>query len=618
MSYAAEDSEVARNLAELLSGRDLDVYQWRTDERAPSLNTIERQISQADGYLALLSPDFLADPLCRRERELATCREQGLRVSDPDARFVQVLVVRQVEDPADGLPPRGEWADLTNAVQDNAREQLIDRIHAVTQARRASPGPGSVFFRNREDELDIAVRGLQNFGGPHFWLAIAPPQLGKTWLLDRLAATLVLGGSSPWEVKLIDLRDQKVEARTDLGALLRWLFGPDSPTTPEPSTYIRIAAKIVASHRWHLCLIDSAELLAEDTARTLRLCLSEIHNRVSEAGLPQARLVVVVASRREDEWRGITPGPRLSILKLTEFNVAIIEDALRALANEMGHSFESLTFRRHAARVLKLSEGLPALLARCIAWIRNQNWAGMEQLETQELFEELAHPYIRNSLLSSESLFPSSRNPGESPSGGESLQSQALKHALRVLAPYRLFTQSHLLHYRDLDLGLSSAMEELGWTVQDLWRGISGSALLLRPLNEPWQEIPDAIRRLLYRYHYITGDERVEAHKEANSFMKVWADRQQGKEQIIGLVECLWHEAVVLRLERPRDMAADLVASARVLSLSLRGSAAYTPHELREFAAERLSRDDEFRDVVDDDALVNTIIATVITEPGEQ
>ena len=562
VSCAAEDSEVANEVARGLSAHDPDVYLWRRDQPTPAIRGIEQHISQADGFVALLSPDFLADPLCRRERELAMYREQVLRVSDPQAAFVHVLQVREIDEQAEGLPARTEWVDLTSP---GALRQLIARLGPVAYGRLAA-GPGSVYFRNRSEELDLTVRGLTNFAGPHFWLMIAPPQLGKTWFLDRLAAALALEENNPWVVKLVDVRDRKAEARADVGSLLKSLFGPDSPTTPEPGTCITIARKILASRRRHLCLIDSAELLAEDTARSLRRCLSEIHNRVSEAGQSQAGLAVVVASRRENEWRGITPEPRLSILKLTEFPVEVVEDALVELAQEMGHWFDNAAFHRHASHVHEISEGLPALLARCTAWIRDQNWAGMERLGTQALFEELAHPYIRNSLLASESLLPSRPGERRSPDGGRSPRSRALENAFRVLAPYRLFTQSHLLHYRDIDPGLAAAMSEAGWSVQDLWRAISGSALLLRPLNEPWQQIPAAIRRLLYRYYYATDAERAAAHREARSFTTVWADQQNGQEQVVGLVECLWHEAVALRLEHPARIEADLVPSARVLS----------------------------------------------------
>ena len=621
LSYAAEDSEVAVAVADWLSEHvQDDVYLWRTGQPIPTINATEERISQAHGYVALLSPDFLAAPLCRRERELAMCREQDLRLRYRAMKFVHVLLVRDTDEPADGLPPRNEWLDLTDRRNtESVLEELVTRLRSVARAAGSaatSPGRGSVYFRNRSDELDLVVRGLTNFGGPHFWLVIAPPQLGKTWFLDRLGATLLLGERVPWVVKLVDVRDHKAEVRTEVGSLLRALFGPDSPTTLERETYFYIAQKIIDTRRRHLYMIDSAELLSEDAARTLRVCLSDIYNMVSEAGLAQARFAVVIASRRENEWRGITPDPRLSILRMTEFSLDVIRDALTTLANEMDRHFEQAVFLRHADRVHRLSEGLPALLARCIAWIRHQGWIGMERLESEQLFRELAQPYIKDGLLARESLFPFNHGQADS-NAGEPTRTLALEHALRVLAPYRLFTQSHLRHYRERDSALSASMEELEWTVEDLWRAISSSALLVRPLDEPWQQIPDGIRRLLFRHYYLSSSPGAAAHSEARSFMAVWADQQSGKEQVIGLVECLWHEAAALRLAHSPVLEADLIESARILSRGLRRSAAYTEDELREFAAGRIRRDEEFQETVGDYGLVNRIIAAIVTPQSE-
>src|SRR5579872_6016989 len=36
-------------------------------------------------------------------------------------------------------------------------------------------------FRNREHELEEVVSALDNDAADHFWLYVAPPQLGKTW-----------------------------------------------------------------------------------------------------------------------------------------------------------------------------------------------------------------------------------------------------------------------------------------------------------------------------------------------------------------------------------------------------------------------------------------------------
>ena len=97
LSYATEDSEVAVAVADWLSEHvQDDVYLWRTGQPIPTINATEERISQAHGYVALLSPDFPAAPLCRRERELAMSREQ---------------------DPACGFPAHGSPTFFTVGVR---------------------------------------------------------------------------------------------------------------------------------------------------------------------------------------------------------------------------------------------------------------------------------------------------------------------------------------------------------------------------------------------------------------------------------------------------------------------------------------------------------------------
>ena len=151
-----------------------------------------------------------------------------------------------------------------------------------------------------------------------------------------------------------------------------------------------------------------------------------------------------------------------------------------------------------------------------------------------------------------------------------------------------------------------------------MWVAISASALLLRPLDEPWQEIYPAIRRLLYRYFYRSGEDRALVHHEARKFVEIWADRQAGKEQVIGLLESLWHEACEVRLTQAAEMEERLSDSARTLSLALRPSEAYTVTELRAFAADRMRNDEEFQHVLDNNVGLFNRLASIVRIPAER
>lgn len=633
LSYAEEDGAVARRIAEWLIGHGQQVWYWQDPQRRGRrfVEEVERAIGDATAFIALLSPDFLASPWCRRERELAIHREEDLKVTDPDATFVHVWLIMETARSATGFLQAYDQVDLTGQLDDldGALSPHIGRFGSRPELGSARPEDGwaevavqqnlaSPLFRNRHDELERVMRGLTNAAGPHFWLVIAPPQLGKTWFLDRLTAQLTAHQPGRWAARLLDVADYPAETRANAAELLARLFKSMPAPSTESTSLRSIAQEIIRDRRSYLCLIDSAELLPEQVAATLRVSLSQIYQRVRDAGL-DVRLAVVVASRQEDDWRGVTPDPRLSPVPLTEFNVEVVEDALHDLAGQMRRRFAAMAIRQDAALVHRLTEGLPALLVECLQWIRSEEWLDLDRLAGQELFENLAQPYIERGLLAPASLLPW---PGGMPSPWSDEVSaerarRALEQAFRVLAPYRFFTRSHLRHHAVTDTTFSQALGEAAWSIEDLWRAISGTALLVRPLDEPWQELHPAIRRLLYRYYFRSDEDRAAAHGDAHRFIEVWGEKQSGKEQVIGLLECLWHDAMALGLTNQGEMAARLSESAAVLCDRLEPSSAYTTEELRMYAVSRMRNDEEFQDAVRGvDGLFAALIA-ILTPRGE-
>ena len=615
LSYAEEDVAIAREVADEFRQKGIDVYDWHdADNRGGRfMERIEAQIREAEAFVALVSGNYLASPWCRRERELAMLREMGAPAGHPAPGFLYILKIADTPFGDAGFLQAYDGIDLMHV------RDLTEKLAGITATIRpggellpaipglSAAGRESSFFRNRQEELERVRHALTNSAGPHFWLVIAPPQLGKTWLMDRISATLTFDVPQPWTTKLVDLRQYPHERLTDAGLLLGQLFGKAIPVAIEDEKLADIAAEIIASRRPHLCLLDSAELLGKDTAATLRSCLTKIYHYVRHDGQAGIRLAVIVASRRDDEWRGIIPDPRLEALRLTEFTVNVVQETLYSLGTQMGARFEDETYRRNAARVHRLSEGLPALQVRCLEWIQAHQWAGMERLESEELFAELAQPYIKQRLLSQESLIAGA--PGQL-----RRERRALEEAFRVLSPYRVFTQSHLRHYLQRDPLLSTAMHDAEWAIEDLWEAIGGTALLWRPLNEPWQEPHRAIRRLLYRYYYMSARSRIEAHREAQEFVRSWTGGLTGKDQIIGIIEWLWHQATVLRLTGSAQPDEELCKSASSFCQSLAKSS-YSKQEVHDYAADVMFNDDELAGVVSGNGVLERLI-TIIEDIG--
>ncbi len=599
LSYAAEDSQPASAIASWLREHNLPVYDWGDsfEPGARFIDQMERRLSEADAFLALDSPHFAASPWCHRETALAILREEELQRSRPDSHFIRVLKIADTPGRSPTFLDAYDAFDLTDpGAFDRRLSQLAASLNRGGSGAVGSPRVETIAlvtpeFHSRDDELDYVLRGVTNPAGPHFWLVIAPPQLGKTWFLDQLAVRLGEEQAN-WSARRVDIRDYPDEdMRANVPWLLGRLFGLDIPPPGADERALRqIASLILTRRRHHLCLLDSAELLPEETALRLRLTVSEIYRMVLAADSRDVRVAFVAASRRDDEWRRLGARPRLALLPLSEFKPAIVAAALVDLSERMRRGHSRAEIEVYADLVYRMSEGLPALLARCLLWIEREQWVEMSRLADQDQFEELAGNYIDDALLGSANLFRTSKPPDEQ-------VRLAVVAALRGLAPHRLFTLAHLRDLIQGDTWLADWLEQCGWPVEKLWGAITSTSLLKRPLDEPWQELQGAIRRLLFRYFYPTDADRAAAHARARRFMASWADGLTGMDQVSGLVECLWHEAAELRYLRADNAAEVLRQSAATLVGSLQRSG-YSESELRMLAADRILSDDEFQDTV--------------------
>jgi TIR domain-containing protein len=645
LSYAEEDSEIASQVAAWLTRRGLQLYNWRAPQYSGGLflEAIQEAMNAADDFVAILSPHYLTSYWCQREKNLALQREKDLREVERNRCFIHVLEVTKTPPKDAGFLRDYDWISLVGQSEigpDMVRlEQQLRRpaSRAADQGRIGSEQPsetgssaeggrtrepppngrdeavGAPKFLNREHELEEVLRGLRTPGGQCFWLITAPPQLGKTWFLRQVVAEAAKYG---WISSLIDLREEPPQLRTNAAALIALLFGMDLNGRIDPDTQHRIALEICRTGRPYLCLLDNAELLDEATAAELRSCLSEIHREVEQAMIG-ARLAFVVASRREGKWRGATRHPRISSLTLSEFTVGVVMQSLVDLARTTGIVPFRINLDRVADQAFAATEGLPAILAACLEWIRDEQWLRLERLDTQIQFNKLTEPYIKQTLLASDSFFPGPTEVARNmtPEGADAITA-VLERAYRALVPYRLFTQSHLRHHLENDAEFNDMLSQADWSVEDLWLAISGTALLLRPLDEPWQKIHPAVRRLLYRSLYQSTQARSDAHQQALRFVEIWGEQQFGKEQIVGLVECLWHEAAALADLEPAQQERRLLESAASLSRELKPSPLYTVDELRGYAADRMRQDDELEAALSmPDGLFERLIETVITPP---
>jgi TIR domain len=598
LSYADEDGEIAREIADRLRSEHVSVYTPR-DGAVPSGVTAadaERAIQQADAFLALLSPDSLTSASCRREREVALRRQRRGAIGRAGTDFVRVLQIRDTPYHQAGPLRSQPWFDLNGRA---AKRRVICDL-ASAFASRGDPAPSdnhtagggsgqlrppSPDFENRKEESDEVYYSLIKEHGERFWLLIASPQLGKSWLLDQIAERVREYGR--WVVKLVDARDLPPGITGDADAILLMMLGKPRDRTGRADVR-GIADGIIVKEEYHLCLLDSAELLDDSTIYRLRLHLGKINKEIDASGA-NARIALIAASRRDRGWKGVDPARLPQIQRLSEFSVGVVQRALEKLA---GKTRRRITpdLHQHAKRMHEQSEGLPALLKGCLNWTRD-HWGELDRLDDQDTFHEIAQPYVEEVLLSPDSL----RGSGPMPTDE---QQEAMRHAFRVLSVFRLFTGSHLSDLAERG-ELRDALTQVGWSADDLWNAVSAADLFYRSDKGIWMTIDRPIGRLLFRYWYPSEADRGRVNREALTFLQQFTPEQEGTDWARMLVECLWHEAqALILLGRSAELETSLTRLARDLSARLTPSGGFNQTNLRDYAVECTRKDPELWEVL--------------------
>src|SRR5439155_24310261 len=131
------------------------------------------------------------------------------------------------------------------------------------------PPPPPPNFANRDIEREEVKDGVTSQNGERFWLLLASPQHGKSWLLRQIAGDVPRNRGNSWKVSWVDVRELAPGIADDADAILQIMLG--QPQDGAGSVDVHGAVDgILDKGPYFLCLLDSAELLDDRTVYRLR------------------------------------------------------------------------------------------------------------------------------------------------------------------------------------------------------------------------------------------------------------------------------------------------------------------------------------------------------------
>jgi hypothetical protein len=593
LSYAEEDSAIAKRLADHLKQAGIELYDWQDPSQRGKefIPEIEKQIIEANIFMALLSPDYLLSPWCKHERNLALRRYEH-------QKDVVILVARtrDVEYLSAGFLGGFDWLDLTETDWEKNVKTLLEKLSAITSDIKTDmklekfSNVDWPSFQNREDELDEIISNLNDMGGERFFLVLSGPQMGKSWLLEEVYIRLLRReGKIDWKIVKVDLRDFTDTVWKEPNFILSRLFNIKSSGMGEVKRIEEIVRVISHAQRSWLCMLDSAELLSRKAAAELRNSLSKIYKEVRNQ-VPGADFAFIAASRlRHDKWKGISPSPRFKEIPLTHFSFEVIQKALREMTEVDGRNkFKDEWYTDKAFRLKQATEGLPALLVDYMQWVRDKEYVfDAGEVNGRELFDKFAKPFVINALLSPKSLIPSD--------GDYKLvenERYVLEKTLLGLSCFRIISITYLENVFKVDSDLQNLVILLGWTKEDLWQRLLDTPLI-EPSSQIWVRTYVAIRRLLFRYSYDTPQKQASAHLLAGQFYDGFWNELTGTDKAIVLVERFWHQVEYERLTEVKGAQTRLFRFAKELFTTGIKSNHHTREELSGLIEQRISEDEE-------------------------
>lgn len=547
ISYAEEDGGNAKKIVDILAKRGITSYFFEDPDKKNGviIDNITKAFLDSKIFLVILSTNYQKSEWCKAEFEIAVNMELEAK-SKGEQYKVYILVTNNISTSELVFERRYGHIDLVNDVGDKKLIGFVDNTLVKvlnTPISDIKSRRGWLPFQNRETELFQLRTNLENPDGKHFFQVVAPPQMGKTWLLHRLHKELILTNEMKWLVQYIDFQIC-IDERSDIQKLLKSLnFQIDhiKDINKVDEMCLEVAYQIGSSNRYWLLLLDNANLMSNQVSQKLRLFLGELQKRLFPIG---GRIALVAAGRSEViSFKGQIPKPSFAPLELTTFSHDIVTKTVSNAARTKRETGGFLDYLEIAKRLVGMTEGLPELITRYLDWMRGRGFAfSPEDLDTDSRYNEIVVNYIEEVLLSPKVLIPNNTN-----SDIQNELNKAWANFLLFMSSFRIVTRSHIRFV--ITENVAQKLLIFPQTSPDLLDAFGKVSLVIPSKHQSmWHMIAPSVRKLLFHYSYRTYEEKIFVHKKNEELYDKWKSPVYGINVLYIFLEKFWHHLEQIRI----------------------------------------------------------------------
>lgn len=426
--------------------------------------------------------------------------------------------------------------DVTGAVHTGQGNIFIYSGGAQPPPTRAPDHPPDtppidLEFANRETELQILMKPIDNPGAPRYLQVHAPSGLGKTYLLRKAGSEYEAAG---WLCAWLDFSSDE-RLRHNAVRLLERLNEQFEGGGERVRASADLAQRVMRARKQSVIFLDAVDLASGEIRRWIKMDLiPNLEDRIHD---PRLRPCFIAAGRHPIREWAVYSRQRFESLQLTPFTDAVVDDLLRRLAREAGYDLPDDFFQSMTEAILFITKGHPACIKLVLQEVSSRDFT----MTSQEVRQVDTFNRTVGALLDYEML---------------TQVAEKLREVFKTLCVLRGYTPSLLVRLAE-DCWIP-AREHLDWNLE---RELQATHLVEIPDSNPLYRIEPLIRQLVALQMACNDkDKFLELNRAAlGIFEELVAgrdkegnelpDRPQDRMQVALAVEALYHQATLLEQE---------------------------------------------------------------------